>query len=165
VVKVSFPYANSWDEQNQRCRRLQVGRQIEVNIECDSLLIKAEVGAPQLAQEQEPDERVRPPGNGHREPGAEAKIETPADSTESRAVPPRARRYHGSVSLDPLRLGLHDVAIVADEIGPHLMKRPGAKVELWRPRPRFLVSAHAMHKHSEHHPIYRLAGSIWRCRQ
>jgi predicted AAA+ superfamily ATPase len=124
----SFAYADGWDEQNQRYRGLQVGRQIKVNIEGDGLLIKAQVAAPQLAEEQKRGQEVRPIGSGPRETGSEEKIETPAGGS-TQPEPPHARRYHGSVSIDPLRLG-RDVAAVADEIVQHLTKQPGAKVEV-----------------------------------
>jgi predicted AAA+ superfamily ATPase len=124
----SFAYADGWDEQNQRYRGLQVGRQIRVNIEVGGLIVKPEVATPQLTEEQRRDERDRPIGNGHREPGGEEKIVPPRDRPKQ-PEPPRARRYHGSIALDPLRLG-RDVAAIADEIVQHLVKQPGAKVEV-----------------------------------
>jgi hypothetical protein len=124
----SFAYADGWDEQNQRYRGLQVGRRIKINIDGDGLLVKACVAAPQLAEQQQPADPSKPAGNGHREPDSEEKIETPAASS-TQPEPPPARRYHGSVSIDPLRIG-RDVAAVADEIVQHLTKQPGAKVEV-----------------------------------
>ena len=125
----SFAYADGWDEQNQRYRGLQVGRQIKINIEGEGLLIKPQIATPQIAEEQKRDQRDSHAENGHREAGEREKIETPAGDGSKQPEPPRARRYHGSVSLDPVRLG-RDVAAIADEIVQHLAKQPGAKLEV-----------------------------------
>jgi predicted AAA+ superfamily ATPase len=123
----SFAYADAWDEQNQRYQGLQVGRQIRMNIEGGGLLVKPEVAAPQLAQPPKRDEST-PTENGHHETGGEGETETSTDGS-TRTEQPRARRFHGSISLDPIRLG-RDAAGVADEIVQHLMKQLGAKVEV-----------------------------------
>ena len=43
--------------------------------------------------------------------------------------PPKARRYHGSVQLDPTRLG-RDAGVIADEVIAHLAALLGANVRL-----------------------------------
>ena len=56
------------------------------------------------------------------------KEETPKDGSKVKE-PPRARRFHGSVTLNPVRLG-RDASDMANEIVQHLTKQPGAKVEI-----------------------------------
>ena len=43
--------------------------------------------------------------------------------------PPQAKRYHGSVRLDPTRLG-RDAGVIADEVIAHLSALLGANVRL-----------------------------------
>ncbi len=124
----SFAFADGWDDQNQRYRGLQVGRQIRVDPTGSGLVVKPEAAAPQLAQREKRPENGPPSGNGHREPGGEEETETRTGGS-TQPEPPRARRFHGSVSLDPIRLG-RDAAGIADEIVQHLMKQPSAKVEV-----------------------------------
>jgi predicted AAA+ superfamily ATPase len=128
-VQDSFAYADGWDEPNKRYRGLQVGKRIRVNIDGEGLLVKPEAAKAQLAQEQESreeprqDDGVRDTAND----GAATLPKTEEQPTERES--PRQRRFHGSVVLNPLRLG-RDAADIANEIIQHLMKQPGATVEV-----------------------------------
>ena len=124
----SFAYADGWDEQNQRYRSLQVGRRIRVSLDGGGLLVKADAAQAQLARED---------AENHKTPAAEVgssgqtagESPGPAASTTGKPKPAPLRRFHASVTLDPLRLG-RDAAEIANEIVQHLMKQPGASVEV-----------------------------------
>ena len=45
------------------------------------------------------------------------------------ALPPLARRFHGTVSLDPTRVG-RDAGRIAEEVIAHLAGQPGAEVSV-----------------------------------
>ena len=54
----------------------------------------------------------------------------PADDDITKIlIPPKARRYHGSVKLDPTRLG-RDASVIANEVIAHLSGVMGANVRL-----------------------------------
>ena len=55
--------------------------------------------------------------------------ETPATDPPAPTSQPSARRYHGSVKLDPTRVG-KDAGQVADEVIAHLAGLLGADVKL-----------------------------------
>jgi predicted AAA+ superfamily ATPase len=127
----SFAYADGWDQEKQRYRGLQVGRQTKVNIEGDGLLVTPDAAAPQLAEEQkrrEEEKGIKTDSNDGEKSGEKKESGTSETRSED-PEPPPARRYHGAVSLDPLRLG-RDVAAVVDEVVQHLTRQPGAKVEV-----------------------------------
>ncbi|MGO9060392.1 MAG: ATP-binding protein [Candidatus Binataceae bacterium] len=124
----SFAYADGWDDQNQRYRGLQVGRRIRVSIDSGGLVVKPDVAAPQLAEEGKRTEEAKRGANGEAQPGG-GEEESPKGGAKQEEEPPRARRFHGSVTLNPVRLG-RDASDMANEIVQHLMKQPGAKVEI-----------------------------------
>jgi len=123
----SFAYADGWDEQAQRYRGLQVGRRVRVNMDGGGLLVKPEAAATQFAEEEKRDKVTSGP-DGASPPSEKADTET---STDKSALPAERhpRRFHGSVVLNPIRLS-RDAADIANEIVQHLMKQPGAKVEV-----------------------------------
>jgi len=126
----SFAYADSWDEQSQRYRGLQVGKRIRINLDGHGLLVKPEIAQAQFSQQEERRDggatEGGPEGNSGAGPGAAADGRT-SQASRTETSPPR--RFHGSVILNPVRLG-RDAADVANEIVQHLMKQPGAKVEV-----------------------------------
>jgi predicted AAA+ superfamily ATPase len=120
--KDSFAYADGYDEADQRYRGLRGGQQIAtVDSDAPGLLVKSEVARKQLDSEatQVPAPPVSgptpiPPGPGP----------TPA--------PPEAakpKRFHGSVMLDPERVG-RDAGRIADEVISHLSGLVGADVKV-----------------------------------
>lgn len=124
----SFAYADGWDEQSQRYRGLQIGRQIRVSLDSGGLLVKPEVAQAQLSQHEGRHEEVaRSSGVQSEENGAVTQNVTTDE--RSQPEPAKARRFHGSVVLNPVRLG-RDAADIANEIVQHLMKQPGARVEV-----------------------------------
>jgi hypothetical protein len=121
--KDSFAYAESYDEGAGRYRGLRGGQQVSVvDADTPGLLVKSEIARKQLDAEikLEPTPPIdgklpSPPGPG---PG-------PVPPTPLEAAKPK--RFHGTVSLDPERVG-RDASRIADEVISHLSGLVGAKV-------------------------------------
>lgn len=118
----TFAYADALDESQGRFTGLVAGSYAGVTLNSSSVIVRAEVAARQLAED-----------------GAVASSETTEpDSTPDGAVVVAApgeeladvvRRFHGSVSIDPVRAG-RDVSEIADAIIQHLAALPNAGVEV-----------------------------------
>jgi len=123
----TFAYAESWDEQKQQYKGLQIGQSVRVLIDGRSLLVKPEVAVKQMEAEKK--EAGAVPGTGVL-PGATGK---PAGGVSGEpggvVVPPLMRRFHGSVKLDPIRIG-RDAARIGEEVVQHLSGLVGANVEV-----------------------------------
>jgi hypothetical protein len=128
-VQDSFAYADGWDEQSQRYRGLQVGRRIRVSLDGGGLLVKPEVAQRQLSQHEERREETSRSASGIETTGNGGAVPHPTTDERARPEAPKARRFHGSVVINPVRLG-RDAADIANEIVQHLMKQPGASVEV-----------------------------------
>jgi hypothetical protein len=120
----AFAYAEAWGEAEGRYRGLRAGEQGSVMVDGRSVLVRPEVARSQVVVE--PDGRGEP-GRGEQagrdtvtaggEPGGGTDVATPL------------RRFHGTVSLDPLRLK-RDVDQIADAIVQHMSGQLGASVEV-----------------------------------
>jgi hypothetical protein len=117
--KDSFAYAESYDESERRHRGLQGGRQVS-SVEADGpgLLVKSEIARRQLDAETKPetksDEDNAPPAQDHPDHPGPAEVA-------------RLKRFHGSVELDPGRVG-RDASRIADEVISHLTGLLGTSV-------------------------------------
>jgi len=120
--KDSFAYADSYDEGAGRYRGLRGGQQVfSVDTESPALLVKSEIARKQIDAETTPEP---PPVDGPRPipPGLGPEPVPPA--------PPEAaklKRFHGTVELDPARVG-RDASRIADEVISHLSGLVGANV-------------------------------------
>jgi len=129
----TFAYAESYDEAASRFRGLRGGQVVNVSSDSVGLLVKPDVAQRQLDAETQP---PKVPGEGAAGgdaggdgatipgiAGAEAGVAgaTPAGG---RAL---LRRYHGTVTLDPERVG-RDASRIADEVIAHLNGLVGAEV-------------------------------------
>lgn len=125
----SFAYADSFDEAADRYRGLRCGQQVAVSLDSnDGLLVKAEVALKQQAAESIAMQLG---------PTAETVTQTESiasfdgDGTASgtsASVALRApRRFHGTVKLDPKRVG-RDAGRIADEVIAHLEGLVGSEV-------------------------------------
>ncbi|MGH9892685.1 MAG: AAA+ family ATPase, partial [bacterium] len=120
----TFAFAESLDEAAGRYRGLRGGQQVPLIPESDALLVKVDLARKQLDAERP----APPPG----EPGTPQMPEAPgpdAGSPEA-PTPPGAKlptRFHGTVSLDPTRVG-RDASRIADEVVSHLTGLVGSKV-------------------------------------
>jgi hypothetical protein len=121
----TYAFADSWDEKKEMYVGLRGGETTRVTLDSAGLLVKPDVAARQIEAQRRPDETPTEPGEADptRRPGDGPM--PPAD------VPLRLlmRRFHGSVSLDPERLG-RDAGRIAEEIIQHLTTLPDASVQV-----------------------------------
>jgi hypothetical protein len=124
--KDSFAYADSLDEKEGRYRGLRCGQLVTLAAsEPTGLLVKPDVAAKQQEAERPPDGPgptggpvATPPGGGP-VPGG----------TPGAPVPQLPKRFHGSVTLDPTRVG-RDAGRIADEVISHLTALVGSEVKV-----------------------------------
>ncbi|MBI4527695.1 MAG: DUF499 domain-containing protein [Deltaproteobacteria bacterium] len=121
--KDSFAYADGYDEAEHRFRGLRGGQQVSIaDADVPGLLVKSEIARKQLDAETKP-KPIRT-DDGTEPVTTEARSDQPVDKpTES----PKPKRFHGTVSLDPERVG-RDASRIADEVIPHLSGLVGANV-------------------------------------
>lgn len=130
----SFAYADSYDEESQRYRGMRVLERLPVTADDPGLLVKPGVALQQIEREQQPQTTVMPGTKGEdvesetSSTGQSLDIETSAAQI---AEPPRPifRRFYGSVSLDPARVG-SEAGRIAEEVIAHLAGLVGASVEV-----------------------------------
>jgi predicted AAA+ superfamily ATPase len=120
----SFAFADSYDEGMGRYRALRVGQMISIaDASAPGLVVK-----PAVAQAQLDAEKVVPPEQTLPECGTIAQKPilpngSPAPTT------PKPTRFHGSVALDPTRVG-RDAGKIADEVIAHLVGLMGSNVKV-----------------------------------
>ena len=127
----TFAYAESHDEGAARYRGLRGGQLVSLTAESAGLLVKPDVAQRQMDAE-------APPATTGAIPGGEAGAGIPAGGssttdpgargyTPGGVSAPRPRRFHGTVPLDPARVG-RDASRIADEVIAHLAGQVGAEV-------------------------------------
>ncbi len=118
----TFAYAESFDEAAGRYRGLRSGQQVSVTQDDAGLLVKPEVARRQMDAETDTQTPVplRPGDGGSTEPGDETGPAKPA-------VPAQPKRFHGTVTLDPTRVG-RDSSRIAEEVIAHLVGLVGSTV-------------------------------------
>ena len=125
----TFAFAESYDEGAARYRGLAHGPHVALSADSAGLLVKPDVAQRQIDAEVSPVSTdpgagtvARPdPGKGLG-PGPGV-VTTPPPSPPK----PRLRRYHGTVTLDPARVG-RDASRIADEVIAHFAGQVGAAV-------------------------------------
>jgi hypothetical protein len=118
----SFAYAESYDEGAGRYRGLRCGQQVSVaDGDTGALLVKAEIARKQLDAEKP----EKPPIVDERGPTPVGPEPTPPALPEAA----KPKRFHGSVALDPTRVG-RDASRIADEVIAHLSGIVGANVKV-----------------------------------
>jgi len=127
----SFAYADSYDEAADRYRGLRCGERLNLSADNHTgLLVRAEVAARQWESEAV-DGTVSPePTEGPIEgkTGASSGRGSGIDGGPPVAPPASAlRRFHGTVALEPTRVG-RDAGRIADEVIAHLVGLVGARV-------------------------------------
>jgi hypothetical protein len=122
-----YAFALSYDEGKGRYLGLVVGQVPQVILDNLCVLVKPEVAEAQLAQESKPKvEVITPPEGG------ELPVETPTkEGRDVTPLPPPAKltRFHGSVALNPTRIG-RDVGQIAEEVIAHLSGLVDAQVNI-----------------------------------
>ncbi|MEW6072554.1 MAG: Swt1 family HEPN domain-containing protein [Planctomycetota bacterium] len=128
----SFAYADRWDETGGRYEGLRGGQDVLIPDDGSSgILVKPGVAGRQISAE------VRTTTaaggvQGERASGGEGGAPAAgggAEDTGPTPPPPRPRRFHGSVDLDPTRVG-RDAGRIADEVISHFAGMVGAKVRV-----------------------------------
>lgn len=128
----SFAYADGFDEAKQRYLGLQAGKLAKVSADGAGLLVKPEVAKAQKEAEEPP--QTHTAGGGDSTGGEKIdaingggpRVDEDKSPKDERPAP---RRFHGSVSLNPIRLG-RDASTIAQEIVQHLTKLNAATVEI-----------------------------------
>jgi len=131
----SFAYADRWDAAQCRYRGLRVGNVGGITFEGESVLVKPDIAAKQM----DADKAAQQPPTGA---GATATVSADGPSTfttaaqpPGAAIPvsttpaPKPRRFHGSVQLDPMRVG-RDAGKIAEEVIQHLAGLPNSAVDI-----------------------------------
>jgi predicted AAA+ superfamily ATPase len=124
----SFAYAESFDEEAGRYRGLRCGEMVNISEDnISGLLVRSDVARKQHEVETTPAPSApSEAGGGVATAAAGTGTETgPATSHEPR----RPKRFHGSVSLDPARVG-RDAGRIADEVISHLAGLVGSTVKV-----------------------------------
>lgn len=122
----SFAYAELYDEAAKKYKGLQAGRAVRVTIDSTSVLVKPDVAAKLL--------QLEPKAGVLRAPGPSQGTLAGSGSATGGAVAPGAApllptRFHGTVDLDPARVG-RDAGKIAEEVLQHLAGLVDAKVEV-----------------------------------
>ncbi|ADW21108.1 Swt1 family HEPN domain-containing protein [Thermus scotoductus] len=124
--KDTFAYAESFDEDTGRYRGLKAGQLVSLSPEApQGLVIKPDVAQMQLATE-----TPQPPtgtGSNVGKPPGPVPVPTPVPPPPPPVKLPT--RFHGTVTLDPIRAGAEAGKIV-QEILTHLINLPGAQVQV-----------------------------------
>jgi predicted AAA+ superfamily ATPase len=122
----SFAFADDYDAAGGRYRGLQGGRQVALTQDSTGLLVKPDVAKVQLDTESAPADQ---PGAAHSAAGAGSggPAEGGGVAAARTAVPAPPRRFHGTVRLDPARVG-RDASRIADEVIAHLAGLVGTEV-------------------------------------
>jgi hypothetical protein len=127
----AFPFAESYDDSARRYRGLRGGQVVSVSAEGAGLVVKPDVARQQLAAEAtamtsgavtggQSGGSLTSLGSGGTQSGAKV-----GSGALPASQPPR--RFHGTVQLDPTRVG-RDASRIADEVIAHLAGQVGADV-------------------------------------
>jgi hypothetical protein len=124
----SFAYADGWDEAGQRYQALRCGQHVAVTEDSTGLLVKPEPARRQYDAERTPAPRSSSGGETSdgtttTTPGVTPKL------GDAPTEPPKPKRFHGTVQLDPQRAG-RDAGTIAQEVISHLAGIIGADVKV-----------------------------------
>ena len=133
----TFAYADTWDEQKNRYVGLQTGTSVRVIVDGQSRLVKPDVAAAQIAADEvQAGQTTGGTTDGATGTGTPTETGTAggdADGTQTgsgtKPEKPVLRRFHGSVQLDPVRIG-RDAGRIAEEVIQHLAGLVGTDVEV-----------------------------------
>jgi hypothetical protein len=132
-VNDSFGYADSFDEASNRYRGLRGGQNINLSEgNLNGLLVKPTVALAQMEATAAPvPGKSIPAGGGVQAAPSSGGSGTTVGVSESPVASsvPLSKRYHGSVSLDPNRVG-RDAGKIADEVISHLVGLVGSDVKV-----------------------------------
>lgn len=130
----TFAYAERFNEERQRYDGLRGGQGVRIVVDGSGVIVKPEVAEAQIEADRQQaaatgggsGEQVVTGGNGTTEPGV---ADAGGGPTVVEPPAPVLNRFHGSVQLDPVRLG-RDASRIAEEVIQHLSGIVGANVEI-----------------------------------
>jgi len=122
-----FAYAESHDDSADRYRGLRSGAQITVTRDDTGVIVRPEVARRQIDKETAPPVTVGADSGNTTSPGPGPTPPTPLPPEPIQS--PKPRRYHGTVILDPARVG-RDAGRIADEVVTHLVGLVGSSVRV-----------------------------------
>lgn len=135
----TFAYADGWDDQKKRYLGLRAANSGRIIVDDRSLIVKPDVAAAQMVRDEEAAANAATSGSGSDgTTGDKTRAgPVPKDTTGSKTSgqvgtgPPLVTlsRFHGSVKVDPLRLG-RDAARIAEEVVQRLTGLVGSRVEI-----------------------------------
>ena len=125
----SYAYADSYDAEAGRYRGLRGGQRVALGgADSPGLLVKPEAARRQLdAETAQPTTGATGAGAGTSTGGASAGGTGTAPAGSSPPASAQPKRFYGTVTLDPTRLG-RDAGRIAEEVVAHLSGLVGAKV-------------------------------------
>jgi predicted AAA+ superfamily ATPase len=124
----TFAYAEGWDEARRRYKGLKAGQTARVLVDGRSLLVKPDVAHKQLEADRQQEQshgEVDKAKDRKDQDGKGREEHDKINETKERKL----TRFHGSVALDPIRLG-RDAGQIAEEVVQHLTKIVGAEVRV-----------------------------------
>jgi len=125
--KDTFAFAESHDEAGGRYRALQTCQLVTVSVDSQALLVKPEIARAQIESERTPP----PPPKKKPEPGDDTQNGSNGDESSHDEEDVKSgtvlRRFHGTVTLDPARVG-RDAGRIAEEVIAHLFAQDGSQV-------------------------------------
>ncbi|MDL1875503.1 ATP-binding protein, partial [Cytophagia bacterium CHB2] len=127
----SFAYADSYDEAAQRYRGLRCGQHVSITEGDPGMLVRPEIALKQ-AEAERPSSPVAAGGTAVYPESISPDIQKLNDDkgkTVTALQTVGLKRFHGSVILDPTRVG-RDAGRIADEVIAHLAGLVGAKVKV-----------------------------------
>ncbi len=137
--KDTFAYAESYDEAKNRYRGLRGGKEGTIVYDSDAhgLLVQADVARQQIEVETQSvsgngdGDHIGVGITGEQGTGGETAVHSGSgdDTPEVQVAPTRLKRYHGSVELDPQRVGYH-ASQIGDEVIKHLVSIENANVKV-----------------------------------
>jgi hypothetical protein len=125
--KDSFAFAESYDEAAGRYRGMRCGQQLSTSLDSlDGILVKPEAAQKQQAADTAPKSESTTTAGGSAAPTGQP-VPTSNGKPAPAAAPRVPTRFHGTVSLDPTRVG-RDAGRIADEVIAHLAGLIGSEV-------------------------------------
>jgi len=131
----TFAYAERFNEERQRYDGLRGGQGVRIVVDGSSVVVNPEVAAAQMEADRQQAASTggatgEPITNGGGDTTGRPVVNGGGGGTTNVEPPgPVLNRFHGSVQLDPLRLG-RDAARIAEEVVQHLSGIVGANVEI-----------------------------------
>jgi predicted AAA+ superfamily ATPase len=131
----TFAYAEAWDQQRGRYQGLRYGQATQIIVDERSVLVTPGAALTQIAADAQAAEAARPASvpSGSVAPGTIPSAIAPSRPGKtpvmSLPVAPKLRRFHGTVTVDPIRLGL-SAGRIAEEVVQHLTGIVGAEVQV-----------------------------------